>query len=94
MIDVNFSVEIGQECSADSPTSDGSNSYDGQHHPLDRMTSSASTHFPSSLLYHPPLKAGSHRWPPGFQPEVIFQQVADEPMPNITSVALSSSYGL
>lgn len=93
-IDVNFSIEIGSEC-ADSPTESISNTFPDQC----TLTKSASDNPLSvtpalSILYHPPFRSVGVKWPPGFQPELICQQIANEPMPNIISLAHSSAYGL
>ena len=45
-------------------------------------------------IHHPPLRTTGIKWPVGFQPEIVCQQIAPEPVPNIAVLTLSSAYGL
>ena len=88
-VDVNFGIELGLEFddSDSAPTS-----------PSDHLNSSAdSSQLKRNLnntASYPAVKSSVQKWAPGFQPELVSQQIANEPAPYITCIALSSAYGL
>lgn len=97
---MNFTIEVAQEC-GDSPTETTLNHSfnEGVSHPqlqgsLSEGKLSAIQQPPSPPAYHPPFRTVGIKWPVGFQPEIVCQQIGNEPMPTITSLTHSSSYGL
>ena len=92
-MEVSFIIEQAQEAN-ESPTSltDPNNSFN------EGLRKSSSSHRLSSTsitsFQHPPLRSTGQKWPVGFQPFLVCLQIASEPAPNITSVAVSSLYGL
>jgi len=95
-VDVNFVVEVASECN-ESPTS-LNDPLNNSFNDITSLRKTSSSHRLSNaslfLPHHPPLRTTGVKWPVGFQPEIVCQQVAYEPMPNISSVAVSSAYGL
>jgi len=86
-LDVNFAIEVAQDL-AESPSDISlSDSFSGEHSSLGNISVGSTT-------YHPPLKTIGIKWKHGFQPEFVCQQLAYEPMPNITTLTVSSGYGL
>jgi len=92
-LEINFSIETGIECN-DSPTELLSNSFNDQSNLTKSSSDNRLAVSSAPVSYHPPFRSVGVKWPIGFQPSLICKQVANEPMPNIISLAQSSSYGL
>eukprot|EP00794_Sanderia_malayensis_P000394 gene394-1028_t len=95
-VEVNFGIEVGCEYD-DSPTDSQPTS--PPHYTMEDPASSQQdpmqlSRGTSVLSTTSTVKAAMHKWSTGYQPELVCQQIANEPAPSITCVTLSSAYGL
>ncbi len=91
-MDVNFGIEVGSEC-GDSPT-DSQPTSPNIDNANTSMDSAQLTRNISVVSTTSTVRLSMQKWSPGFQPELFCQQIANEPVPFITCIALSSAYGL
>ena len=85
---MNFGIEAAHECDEvqieSAPPTPGAEAVD---------SCTDSIHFRITAL-PPSVKSMVRKWSPGFQPEIVCQQLANDPVPSVTCIAISSAYGL
>ena len=92
-LDVNFGTELATECD-ESPVEVFLPTVAGESQDATTEPYLAKSISVSSISSGPTLVTSVRKWSPGFQPEVVCQQITGDPVPNITCVALSSAYGM
>lgn len=90
---MNFGTELATECD-ESPVEIFAPSFAGENQESPTEPVFAKSVSVISIPCGPSLVTSVRKWSPGFQPEVVCQQIANDPVPSITCVALSSAYGL
>ena len=90
-VEVNFGIDMGSECDESPPASQPTTPNADN---LNASMDSAQLTRRISTLSNTGVKLSMQKWSPGFQPELFCQQIANEPVPMITCMTLSSAYGL
>jgi len=92
-LDINFGTELASECD-ESPVEIFPPPLPAESQEVPAEPFLAKSISVNSISTGPSLITSVRKWSPGFQPEVVCQQIANDPVPSITCIALSSAYGI